>query len=123
MAGQKVDHCHPRVAVGSCDRCLQPCTHGRMSIQNNCIKIRSVLGVPAKSQILWGLVWFVEEAGFGPGVARGTGRLDAQEDGVRVATTSIVFPDVAPFSQRPRVREWNQACPVSRVLAHASSSM
>src|SRR5712691_5954130 len=85
MARQKVDHRHPRVAVGSCDRRLQPCTQGRMSIQNTCIKFAPVVGVPAKSQILWGLVWSVEEARFGPGVARGTGRLDAQEDGVRVA--------------------------------------
>src|SRR6266545_3197535 len=41
----------------------------------------------------------------------------------RTSSTSIVLPEVAPFSHRPRSRDRNHARPVSRVLSHASWSM
>src|SRR5260370_21186135 len=41
----------------------------------------------------------------------------------RVSITSIRFPEVPPFSHRPRVREWKHALPGPRVFVPASSSM
>src|SRR5207302_10078345 len=49
-------------------------------------------------------------------------RIASRSQSRRRSTTSIRFPEVAPFSQSPRVREWNQACPVSTVLRQDSPS-
>src|SRR3981189_1634632 len=118
MAGEQVDQRDAGVAVGARHRRLHATLHGRMSIHRNCINI---LMRRTRS------VGFVEEAGHGPpphpwggwGAGAQSGPLKKHEtapvwqagpagftrsstvsasQSSRVSTTSILLPDVAPFS-------------------------